>query len=249
VSVGCIALARRIRVATEQTQSLVGELGSGLQRALAAVTTIKLSRAEEREAARVNERAIAAHRAGMRTVRLNAMLAPAADAGVQGSFAAVFAVGAVRMGTGALTIGEFATFLLYLFYLIPPLVSFFAALGQMQQGLASVSRIDTLLRLPQEGETPAPAATTAPAAPKASAAPVASAALGAPLLRVTDLCFGYLPDRPVLRGVSFDVPRRGLVAIVGPSGSGKSTLFSLMTRLWEPPPGAVLLDGVDVRRG
>ncbi|WFE54805.1 ABC transporter ATP-binding protein [Micromonospora sp. WMMD1155] len=237
---GSVALARRIRIATEATQSRVGELGSDLQRALAAVTTIKLSRAEQREADRVNEKAVAAHDAGMRTVRLNALLAPTADAGVQGSFAVVFAVGAVRMGSGALTIGEFATFLLYLFYLIAPLVSFFAAMGQLQQGLASVSRIDMLLRFPQEDDATTPPAPVSPA-------PAMPAAPSAPLLRVRDLRFGYLPDRPVLRGVSFDVPRQGLVAIVGPSGSGKSTLFGLLTRLWEPPAGSVLLDGTDVR--
>ncbi|RKN45325.1 ABC transporter ATP-binding protein [Micromonospora endolithica] len=243
---GSVALARRIRIATEDTQSRVGELGSDLQRALAAVTTIKLSRAEQREADRVNERAAAAHHAGMRTVRLNALLAPTADAGVQGSFAVVFAVGAVRMGSGALTIGEFATFLLYLFYLIAPLVSFFAAMGQLQQGLASVSRIDLLLRFPQEDDATVPVAPVSPApAPPATPAPPTTP--HAPLLRVRDLHFGYLPDRPVLRGVSLDVPRQGLVAIVGPSGSGKSTLFGLLTRLWEPPPGSVLLDGTDVR--
>jgi ABC-type multidrug transport system fused ATPase/permease subunit len=241
---GSVALARRIRVATEDTQSRVGELGSDLQRALGAVTTIKLSRAEQREADRVNQKAAAAHGAGMRTVRLNALLAPTADAGVQGSFAVVFAVGAVRMGSGALTIGEFATFLLYLFYLIATLVSFFAAMGQLQQGLASVSRIDMLLRFPQEDDTTTPPAPVSPAAP---APPADPAAPSTPLLRVRDLHFGYLPDRPVLRGVSFDVPRHGLVAIVGPSGSGKSTLFGLLTRLWEPPTGGVLLDGTDVR--
>ncbi|MFG1869077.1 ABC transporter ATP-binding protein [Micromonospora arborensis] len=240
---GSVALARRIRIATEATQSRVGELGSDLQRALAAVTTIKLSRAEQREADRVNEKAVAAHDAGMRTVRLNALLSPTADAGVQGSFAVVFAVGAVRMGSGALTIGEFATFLLYLFYLIAPLVSFFAAMGQLQQGLASVSRIDMLLRFPQEDDATAPPAPVSPA----PVTPATPATPSAPLLRVRDLHFGYLPDRPVLRGVSFDVPRQGLVAIVGPSGSGKSTLFGLLTRLWEPPAGSVLLDGTDVR--
>jgi ABC-type multidrug transport system fused ATPase/permease subunit len=236
-----ILLARRIRVATEDTQTRVGELGSALQRALAAITTIKLSRAEGREAERVNQRAAAAHRAGMRTVRLNAFLAPTADAGVQGSFAVVFTVGAVRIGAGDLTMAEFATFLLYLFYLIAPLVSFFAAIGQLQQGLASVSRIDTLLRLPQEDDRPPSDVERAPAA-------VGSPnGVAAPLLRVRDLHFEYLPGRPVLRGVSLDIPRRGLVAIVGPSGSGKSTLFGLLTRLWEPPVGSVLLDGTDVR--
>jgi ATP-binding cassette subfamily B protein len=54
-------------------------------------------------------------------------------------------------------------------------------------------------------------------------------------------------DALVLRGVSFKVPKGTTTAIVGATGSGKSTVLSLLPRLHEPPAGAVLIDGVDVR--
>lgn len=51
----------------------------------------------------------------------------------------------------------------------------------------------------------------------------------------------------ILRGVDLDVPRGVVMGVIGPSGSGKSTLLRALNRLWEPAPGAVLLDGADVR--
>jgi len=58
--------------------------------------------------------------------------------------------------------------------------------------------------------------------------------------------FAYRPGHEVLRGISFEVPDRGHVALVGPSGAGKSTIFSLVERFYEADAGAVLLDGRDV---
>jgi ABC-type multidrug transport system fused ATPase/permease subunit len=70
---------------------------------------------------------------------------------------------------------------------------------------------------------------------------------GEPVVRFEGVSFGYEPGRPVLRDVTFEVPERGLTALVGPSGAGKSTVFSLIERFYEPGAGRVLLDGVDVR--
>jgi ATP-binding cassette subfamily B protein len=69
----------------------------------------------------------------------------------------------------------------------------------------------------------------------------------APALRVSHLSFGYGDRPPALRDVSFEVAPGEMVAIVGPTGSGKSTIGLLLARLWEPPPGAIFLDGRDVR--
>ncbi|MDX6279033.1 MAG: ATP-binding cassette, subfamily bacterial, partial [Kribbellaceae bacterium] len=72
-------------------------------------------------------------------------------------------------------------------------------------------------------------------------------AASAARLEVTDVRFGYLPDRDVLAGVDFVVEPGRTVAVVGPTGSGKSTLTTLLTRLVDPEEGAVAVDGLDLR--
>ncbi|WP_433022242.1 ABC transporter ATP-binding protein [Kribbella sp. CA-294648] len=66
-------------------------------------------------------------------------------------------------------------------------------------------------------------------------------------LDVSDVRFGYLPDRDVLVGVDFTVEPGRTVALVGPTGSGKSTLTTLLTRLVDPEEGSVAVDGLDLR--
>ncbi|WP_078969254.1 ABC transporter ATP-binding protein [Streptomyces cyaneogriseus] len=102
---------------------------------------------------------------------------------------------------------------------------------------------------PPASAPPAPAAVP-PAAPGPSPAdpggpgvPADPADPAPPALELAGVRFGYVPDRPVLRGVSLTVPRRGLVALVGRSGAGKSTLFSLIARLYEPDAGTIRFDG------
>jgi len=66
---------------------------------------------------------------------------------------------------------------------------------------------------------------------------------------VRDLTFRYAgAEAPALSGVSFTLPAGGTLGVIGPVGGGKSTLAALLVRLYEPPPGTILLDGVDVRR-
>ncbi len=62
-----------------------------------------------------------------------------------------------------------------------------------------------------------------------------------------DVHFAYDPARPILKGVSFDVPAGKTVAIVGPSGAGKSTLSRLVQRFYDPSSGAITIDGQDIR--
>jgi len=66
-------------------------------------------------------------------------------------------------------------------------------------------------------------------------------------IRFEDVRFSYEPERPILKGLSFEVPAGRTVAVVGPSGAGKSTVSRLIFRFYEVTGGRILIDGQDVR--
>jgi ATP-binding cassette subfamily B protein len=66
-------------------------------------------------------------------------------------------------------------------------------------------------------------------------------------VRFEDVRFAYEPTRPILKGISFEVPAGKTVAIVGPSGAGKSTISRLLFRLYDVSGGKILIDGQDIR--
>jgi ATP-binding cassette subfamily B protein len=102
-----------------------------------------------------------------------------------------------------------------------------------QESLASARRVFEVLDAPVEIASPA-GATPLPRA------------LGA--VTFDHVSFGYEPETPVLRDISFETKPGQCVAIVGTTGSGKSTLLSLIPRFYDPLQGRVLVDGVDTRQ-
>ena len=147
---------------------------------------------------------------------------------------AVLLIGAGRVANGSTDAGSLVS-IAYLFTLLAlPIRAIGWVLADLPRALAGFDRVTPVLEA--TGETPYGLDTAATGG--------AGAALG-----VAGVDFAFEgAGSPTLRGVTFDVPAGTTVAVVGPTGSGKSTLAGLLVRLVDPADGAVLLDGMDLRR-
>ncbi|MFB6907128.1 ABC transporter ATP-binding protein [Streptomyces bacillaris] len=236
VGIGAVTalLMPRIQRAQLRAQESVGAMGAALDRVLQAFRTVKASGAEERETAAVARAARHAHDRGVSVAKWSSVSDVTMMMSIQLAFLAVLGVGGARVASGSLEISSLIAFLLYLFYLMGPIGGLVEGWTGLQSGLAAVRRIDEVESLPGE-----PSGATGPAKTG-----------GTTPLQVTfqEVTFGYGDERaPAHKGVTFDVPAGGMVALVGPSGAGKSTVFSLLERFYDHDAGTIALDGRDIR--
>jgi ABC-type multidrug transport system fused ATPase/permease subunit len=226
-----VSVLRGIRIASLSGQRSVGEMTSDLERALSAIRTVRASRAEQREAARIGGHAESAYASSVRVAKLDALIGPASQMAVNGSFLVILVVGGIRVASGDASLGDLVAFMLYMTYLTVPIGNAFQALSAIQQGAGALQRVNEVLALPRES--------------MAGGEP-ARARGGQPALELDDVWFGYDDTQPILRGVSLEVPLRGHVALIGPSGAGKSTVIALVERFYDPAAGRIRLGGTDV---
>ncbi|MEV0603836.1 ABC transporter ATP-binding protein [Streptomyces sp. NPDC050315] len=225
-----------IERASLHAQQATGTMTAELERALSAIRTVRASGAEQREAERIGDRARSAYKQSVRVGALDAVISPAIMLTINGSFLLVLLIGGVRVAGQEGSVADLAAFLLYLLYFTGPVSAVFQASSTMRQGLGALRRISEILDLPGEAET-------APALPRRAVAP----GRDVPVLEFQDVWFRYDQNRPVLRGVSFQVRPHSHVALIGNSGVGKSTVFALTERFYDPDEGRILFAGQDIR--
>ncbi|MGW4629466.1 ABC transporter ATP-binding protein [Streptomyces rubiginosohelvolus] len=236
VGIGAVTslLMPRIQRAQLKAQESVGAMGAALDRVLQAFRTVKASGAEDRETAVVAAAARHAHDRGVTVAKWSSVTEVTMTMSIQLAFLAVLGVGGARAASGSLEISSLIAFLLYLFYLMGPIAGLVEGWTGLQSGLAAVRRIDEVESLPGEPADDSGGLTNGNGGP-----------LG---VTFQDVTFGYGDERaPAHRGVTFDVPTGGMVALVGPSGAGKSTVFSLLERFYDHEAGTITVGGRDIR--
>ncbi|MEY2621466.1 MAG: hypothetical protein RIT26_1286 [Pseudomonadota bacterium] len=134
---------------------------------------------------------------------------------------------------GRMTLGDLVMINAFMIQLYIPLNFLGVLYREIKQSLTDLDRMFTLLEKERE-------VADAPQAPMLNLQ-------GPPSVEFKDVVFGYDPRRPILKGLSFQIPAGRTLAVVGPSGAGKSTLARLLYRFYDVQQGAVLIAGQDIR--
>ena len=223
-----------IYVRSERIQAQLAHLSAIVQEALAGVRVVRAYRCEQVETDRfrdANREYVARNR---QMVQVQAVFHPILALFLGLSALVVLWIGSRQVISGRLTVGDLVAFNAYVAMLSWPMIAFGWVTNMLQRGMAAWHRMLDVLEVEPVAAVPAPGSD-----------PTATAAIRG-RVEFRNLTFAY-DGRNVLTNVNACVEPGQVLALVGATGSGKSTLVDLLPRLFEPPPGSVFVDGVDVR--
>jgi subfamily B ATP-binding cassette protein MsbA len=156
-------------------------------------------------------------------------LASTAILGIVGAL--IMYLGAHQVVAGRLTTGGYVTYVMFLAFMIAPIVQLVSIGTQLTEAVAGLDRTTEILGEQQEDSEPGRTVTL----PTIQGSVV-----------FDNVTFSYVPDKPVLHGISFESKPGTVTALVGSSGSGKSTIISLICAFHTATGGRVLIDGIDL---
>ena len=146
-------------------------------------------------------------------------------------YAGVGLVGALYAVRGGITIGQLSVFLNYANQYTKPFNEISGVVTELQNALACAARVFELLDADDQIPEAENAAVLQPDGH----------------VQLEDVSFRYLPDRPLIEGLSLDVKPGQRIAIVGPTGCGKTTLINLLMRFYDVNSGSIKVSGTDIR--
>jgi ATP-binding cassette subfamily B protein len=225
---------RRLFWLSRRSQEQLGEISEHVLGSLQGMATIQGFVAEDAFIDRFEERNRDWLETGMRLAVIRATALPLLVLAGGIAMYALIAIGGRMVLNGTLTVGDLAAFTALLMVFLPPLRSLGWMLSVIQRGRAALERIFELMDAPVER-------------PEGDSGVILPSGRG-PVIELRDLDFAY-PDEPdhlVIENVSATIPAGAVVGLFGRTGAGKSTLLRIIARLYNPPEGTVLVDGVDL---
>lgn len=221
-----------LKLAAER-QRYVGELTATVEEAYSGRLIIKSFNREGSSSQRVHELSDKLARASRRADFATNAISPLIRFIIRLAQVLIAVVAGGMLVGGQITIGVFQAFFQYIHQASEPLTQLSFTINTLQNALASVERVFDILD--EEEVEPDPLPEVAAKLPAAVEGRV----------DFSRVRFGYNPEKPLMRDVTFHVKPGQKVAIVGATGAGKTTLINLLMRFYEIGGGSIELDGVD----
>jgi len=197
--------------------------------------TVKYFNNEDFEALRYDESLEGLRRARLKSQSTLSMLNAGQQAIIATTLVAMLWRATQGVAAGNMTLGDLVMVNAFMIQLYIPLNFFGVIYREIKQNLTDLDKMFTLMDRERE------------VADAPGAEPLLLSSAGSPAVRFEDVHFAYESDRPILRGVSFEIPAGKTVAVVGPSGAGKSTLARLLFRFYDIQQGRITIAGQEMR--
>jgi ATP-binding cassette subfamily B multidrug efflux pump len=231
-------MGRRIHERFERIQAMFSDISAQAQENFSGARLVRAFAQEEAQIKAFERSNREYIRRSLRLVRLMGMLWPTLEFMLGVAMVISLLVGGHQVLTHRITIGQFVAFNMFLLMLTWPIIALGYVVNLFERGTASVVRIHELLTAQPTIDDRDEVASSKQTEIRGD-------------VEFRDLHFAYDSANgtpvEVLHGISLSIPAGSSLALVGPTGSGKSTLVSLIPRLYDAPPGTVLIDGLPIR--
>ncbi|MGH9325053.1 MAG: ABC transporter ATP-binding protein [Vicinamibacteria bacterium] len=229
-----VTLGLKLRRTTDTGLERWRDITNILHETISGSRIVKAFRMEAFETERFETATNRLFRSNMRITRVISIMPPIMELLGGVGLAAAIWYGSRSIASGQMTTGEFTSFMAALFMMYTPVKKLSRVNATFQQALSAASRVFAVLDTEQEIQEARDAVHIPPLAQR---------------IEFRNVSFVYQDgEAPALDSVTLRIDAGHVVALVGMSGAGKSTLASLVPRFYDPTAGAVLFDGVDIRR-
>lgn len=223
---------KRVRPLYKERSERLGKLNGFAEEAVTGQKTVKAYNREEYMLTRFEKRNINAAQAAYNAEYMGSITGPAANFFNNCSLAFVCMFGGLLYMSGAMSLGNISSFVLYSRKFAGPINEFANIISDLQSAFAAANRVFSLI-----DETPEK--------PDAENAASLEGTKGG--VSFMDVSFCYDSTAEILSDVSFEASPGSVTAIVGPTGAGKTTVINLLMRFYDPQSGEITLDGTDIR--
>ena len=224
---------RLIRKSSREVRKKEGQIVSIVQEVLTSIRVVKAFGREDYEQKRFEEESLESVEIAVRARGMKARLSPLVEIIVAVGTSLVLWFGARMALAGTLSAGDLVVFIWYLGKMYKPMQDLSKMTDSYAKAAVGYERIQEVLQSDREVKD----------LPGARRAKILKGEI-----EFDHVTFGYEPDHPVLKDLSFKIEPGTVAALVGPTGAGKSTIISLIPRFYDPDSGVVKLDGQDIRQ-